>query len=79
MNGVHPVFQYMEKVVCLLRHTVIQNSFLLGKSSRLRSLGVVLFMDKGLVAEEGPARQVLESPKSDRLCTFLSRMSFVGN
>ncbi len=36
-------------------------------------------MDKGLVAEEGPARQVLDSPKSDRLCTFLSRMSFVGN
>jgi arginine/lysine/histidine/glutamine transport system ATP-binding protein len=34
----------------------------------------VLFMDKGLVAEEGPARQVLESPRSDRLRVFLSRL-----
>jgi arginine/lysine/histidine/glutamine transport system ATP-binding protein len=39
----------------------------------------VLFMDKGLVAEEGPARQVLTLPKSDRLQTFLSRMSFMGS
>jgi arginine/lysine/histidine/glutamine transport system ATP-binding protein len=39
----------------------------------------VLFMDKGLVAEEGPAREVLNSPKCDRLRTFLSRMSFVSN
>jgi arginine/lysine/histidine/glutamine transport system ATP-binding protein len=38
----------------------------------------VLFMDQGLVAEEGPARQVLTSPKSDRLRAFLSRMSFMG-
>jgi arginine/lysine/histidine/glutamine transport system ATP-binding protein len=38
----------------------------------------VLFMDKGLVAEEGPSRQVLDSPKSDRLRAFLSRMSFVN-
>ena len=39
----------------------------------------VLFMDKGLVAEEGPSRQVLTNPESDRLQTFLSRMSFMGN
>ncbi len=36
----------------------------------------VLFMDKGCVAEAGPARQVLNNPKSDRLRAFLSRMSF---
>jgi arginine/lysine/histidine/glutamine transport system ATP-binding protein len=39
----------------------------------------VLFMDKGLVAEEGSAREVLNSPNSDRLRAFLSRMSFVSN
>ncbi len=39
----------------------------------------VLFMDKGLVAEEGPSRQVLTNPRCDRLKTFLSRMSFMGN
>jgi arginine/lysine/histidine/glutamine transport system ATP-binding protein len=35
-------------------------------------------MHKGLVAEEGPARQVLTNPKSDRLRAFLSRMSAVS-
>jgi arginine/lysine/histidine/glutamine transport system ATP-binding protein len=39
----------------------------------------VLFMDRGLVAEEDPARQVLTNPKSDWLRAFLSRMSFVVN
>lgn len=39
----------------------------------------VIFLDKGHVAEEGPARQVLTNPKSDRLRSFLSRMSFVSN
>lgn len=39
----------------------------------------VFFMDKGLVAEEGSAREVLNSPQSDRLRAFLSRMSFVSN
>lgn len=34
----------------------------------------VFFMDKGRVAEEGQARQVLESPRSDRLRVFLSRL-----
>jgi arginine/lysine/histidine/glutamine transport system ATP-binding protein len=38
----------------------------------------VFFMHKGLVAEEGPARQVLTNPKSDRLRAFLSRMSAVS-
>ncbi|NJO79337.1 MAG: amino acid ABC transporter ATP-binding protein [Cyanobacteria bacterium RM1_2_2] len=37
----------------------------------------VLFLNQGQVEEEGPARQVLNYPKSDRLKTFLSRMSFV--
>jgi arginine/lysine/histidine/glutamine transport system ATP-binding protein len=36
----------------------------------------VLFLNKGCVEEEGPARQVLTYPKSDRLKAFLSRMSF---
>lgn len=35
----------------------------------------VFFMHQGLVAEAGAARQVLDSPKSDRLRAFLSRMS----
>lgn len=39
----------------------------------------VLFLNKGYVEEEGPARQVLTYPKSDRLRTFLSRMSFAQN
>ncbi|WP_218080791.1 amino acid ABC transporter ATP-binding protein [Anthocerotibacter panamensis] len=38
----------------------------------------VLFLDRGTVAEEGPARQVITYPQSERLRTFLSRMSFVG-
>lgn len=37
----------------------------------------VLFLNQGQVEEEGPARDVLTYPKSDRLKTFLSRMSFV--
>jgi arginine/lysine/histidine/glutamine transport system ATP-binding protein len=36
----------------------------------------VMFLNQGYVEEEGPARQVLTYPKSDRLKTFLSRMSF---
>jgi arginine/lysine/histidine/glutamine transport system ATP-binding protein len=38
----------------------------------------VLFMHQGLVAEAGPARQVMNSPQSDRLRAFLSRMSTVS-
>jgi arginine/lysine/histidine/glutamine transport system ATP-binding protein len=34
----------------------------------------VMFLDQGIVVEEGEARQVLTHPKSDRLTTFLSRM-----
>ncbi|MBU7586193.1 MAG: amino acid ABC transporter ATP-binding protein [Nostoc sp. TH1S01] len=34
----------------------------------------VIFMDKGLVAEQGPAYEVITNPKSDRLRTFLSRL-----
>ncbi|RMF69748.1 MAG: amino acid ABC transporter ATP-binding protein [Cyanobacteria bacterium J069] len=36
----------------------------------------VLFLNQGQVEEAGPARQVLDSPQSDRLRAFLSRMSF---
>jgi arginine/lysine/histidine/glutamine transport system ATP-binding protein len=36
----------------------------------------VLFLNQGCVEEEGPAREVLSNPKSDRLRAFLSRMSF---
>ncbi|GAB4463807.1 MAG: amino acid ABC transporter ATP-binding protein [Elainellaceae cyanobacterium] len=36
----------------------------------------VLFLNQGQVEEEGPARQVLDYPQSDRLRAFLSRMSF---
>jgi arginine/lysine/histidine/glutamine transport system ATP-binding protein len=36
----------------------------------------VLFLNQGQVEEEGPARQVLDQPQSDRLKVFLSRMSF---
>ncbi len=38
----------------------------------------VIFMDRGRVAEAGIARDVLTSPKSDRLRSFLTRMSFVS-
>ncbi|BAU12091.1 ABC transporter [Leptolyngbya sp. NIES-3755] len=34
----------------------------------------VMFLDQGVVVEEGNAREVLTHPKSDRLTTFLSRM-----
>lgn len=36
----------------------------------------VLFLNQGYVEEEGRARDVLTHPQSDRLKTFLSRMSF---
>ncbi|MCC5638509.1 amino acid ABC transporter ATP-binding protein [Nostoc sp. CHAB 5844] len=35
----------------------------------------VIFMDKGIVAEQGPAYEVITNPQSDRLRTFLSRLS----
>ena len=36
----------------------------------------VIFMDKGQVAEEGAAREVINEPKCERLRAFLSRMNF---
>lgn len=36
----------------------------------------VFFLNEGQIEEEGSAREVLTHPKSDRLRTFLSRMSF---
>ncbi|WP_413200561.1 amino acid ABC transporter ATP-binding protein [Nostoc piscinale] len=35
----------------------------------------VIFMDQGIVAEQGAAYEVITNPKSDRLRTFLSRLS----
>lgn len=35
----------------------------------------VMFLNKGQVEEEGPAREVLTHPRSDRLRTFLSRLN----
>ncbi len=39
----------------------------------------VLFLDRGYVAEAGPARTVLTNPQSDRLQAFLSRINFAEN
>ena len=33
----------------------------------------VIFMDKGVIAEQGPAREVIEHPKNERTRQFLSR------
>ncbi len=35
----------------------------------------VLFLNKGVIEESGPAREILTNPKSDRLQTFLSRIT----
>ncbi|AFY42123.1 amino acid ABC transporter ATP-binding protein [Nostoc sp. PCC 7107] len=35
----------------------------------------VIFMDKGVVAEQGTAYELITNPQSDRLRTFLSRLS----
>jgi arginine/lysine/histidine/glutamine transport system ATP-binding protein len=35
----------------------------------------VFFLDQGLIVEQGPARQVITNPQSDRLTLFLKRMS----
>jgi arginine/lysine/histidine/glutamine transport system ATP-binding protein len=35
----------------------------------------VIFLDQGVVAEQGPAYEVLTDPKSDRLRVFLSRLN----
>ncbi|BAY17216.1 ABC transporter-related protein [Anabaenopsis circularis NIES-21] len=37
----------------------------------------VIFMDKGVVAEQGAAYEVITNPQSDRLRTFLSRLDKV--
>ncbi|MDZ8239531.1 MAG: amino acid ABC transporter ATP-binding protein [Nostoc sp. ChiQUE01a] len=39
----------------------------------------VIFLDKGIVAEEGSAYEVLTNPQSDRLRTFLSRLQIIRN
>lgn len=35
----------------------------------------IVFMDKGVIAEEGQAQQLIENPKTDRLREFLSKIS----
>ncbi|MBD2515662.1 amino acid ABC transporter ATP-binding protein [Nostoc sp. FACHB-973] len=39
----------------------------------------VIFLDKGVVAEQGSAYEVLTNPQSDRLRTFLSRLQIIPN
>lgn len=34
----------------------------------------VMFLDKGIVVEQGPAQKVLLNPETERLCAFLSRL-----
>ena len=33
----------------------------------------VMFMDRGLIVEQGPARQVIENPREERTRQFLAR------
>ena len=33
----------------------------------------VIFMDRGVIVEQGPARQVIERPREERTKQFLSR------
>ena len=33
----------------------------------------VLFLDKGVIAEQGPPSEVIENPKNERLQNFLHR------
>ncbi len=35
----------------------------------------VIFIDQGVIAEEGPPEQVMKNPGSDRLKKFLSRFN----
>jgi polar amino acid transport system ATP-binding protein len=34
----------------------------------------VVFMDQGIVVEEGPAREIIDAPRHERTKTFLGRM-----
>jgi polar amino acid transport system ATP-binding protein len=34
----------------------------------------VIFLDEGVIAEEGTPKEIFESPKSERLKTFLSKV-----
>ena len=35
----------------------------------------IIFMDGGVIVEQGPARQVIENPQQERTKAFLSRYS----
>ncbi|MEH2155558.1 amino acid ABC transporter ATP-binding protein [Nostoc sp.] len=39
----------------------------------------VIFLDQGIVTEQGPAYEVLTNPQSDRLRIFLSRLKIIRN
>ncbi|MBD2679731.1 MULTISPECIES: amino acid ABC transporter ATP-binding protein [Nostoc] len=39
----------------------------------------LIFLDKGIIAEQGSAYEVLTNPQSDRLRTFLSRLQIIRN
>ena len=35
----------------------------------------IVFMDQGVIAEEGPAKELIEHPQTERLQAFLSKIS----
>ncbi len=39
----------------------------------------VIFLDNGIVTEQGPAYELLTNPQSDRLRIFLSRLQIIRN
>ena len=34
----------------------------------------VFYIDQGIIYEEGPPQQILETPKTDRCCAFVQRL-----
>jgi len=35
----------------------------------------IIFMDKGVIVEEGPAKEVIDNPQHNRTKAFLSKVS----
>ena len=35
----------------------------------------IVFMDKGVIAEQGPAEELITNPKSERLKAFLTKLA----
>ncbi len=62
------------KVIGALAHTGLTMAIVTHEMAFARDVSDrVLFMDEGVIAEEGCAEEVFTSPKSDRLREFLSR------